>query len=341
MDPEWLRYYLAFKLNAKVEDVDFNRKDFIVRINSDLVGKYVNIGSRCAGFIVKRFGGKVLPAALADHPLLTEIAGAAGYIRDCYENRDYNRALRKIMELADQTNEFVDQRKPWELAKDEAKKDELHAVTSVTMEAFRLLTLYLKPVLPRTAQSVEEFLDCGELTWDSVSAALSEANTLKPFKHLMQRATEEQLVKLFELSNPAAQEAPKEEAAKDAGEKAEAVALEEIAPTISFDDFSKVDLRIGKIVACSKVEKSKKLLQLTVDIGEEKPRNIFSGIAQYFAPEDLVGKLTVVVANLAPRKMTFGVSEGMLLSASDASDKPEGLYLLTPFPGAKPGMRLH
>jgi methionyl-tRNA synthetase len=342
MDPEWLRYYLAFKLNAKVEDVDFNRKDFILRINSDLVGKYVNIGSRCAGFIVKRFGGKVLSAALAGQPLLAEIAGAAGYIRDCYENRDYNRALRKIMELADQTNEFVDQRKPWELAKDEARKDELHAVTSVTMEAFRLLTLYLKPVLPRTAQSVEDFLDCGELTWDSVGAVLSEANTLKPFKHLMQRATEEQLVKLFELSNPGAQDAPKEEAAKAAAdEKTEAAALEEIAPTISFDDFSKVDLRIGKIVACSKVEKSKKLLQLTVDIGEEKPRNIFSGIAQYFKPEDLVGKLTVVVANLAPRKMTFGVSEGMLLSASDASDKPEGLYLLTPFPGAKPGMRLH
>ncbi len=342
MDPEWLRYYIAFKLNSKVEDVDFNRNDFIARINSDLIGKYINIGSRCAGFLVKRFDGKVNSSAIASSTLIADIKQVAPSIIESYEAREYSRALRKVMELADQTNEFVDQNKPWELAKKEDKQNELFQVCSITMEAFRLLSLYLKPVLPRTASAVEELLGCGELTWETIENSLNDSTVLKPFKHLMQRATEDQLVKLFELSNPNNTQAPKtEEAPVSAQTSQEDIEFEEIAPTINFDEFTKVDLRIGRIVKCTKVEKSKKLLQLSVDLGEGRLRNIFSGIAMYYKPEDLEGKLTVVVANLAPRKMTFGVSEGMLLSASDASDKPAGLYILEPVEGAKPGMRLH
>lgn len=343
MDPEWLRYYIAFKLNSKVEDVDFNRADFIARINSDLIGKYVNIGSRCSGFLVKRFEGRVDAAAIAGSDLIAAIKQEAEYIRSGYETREYSRSLRRIMELADKTNEFVDQNKPWELAKNPEAAAELKSVCSITLEAFRLLTLYLKPVLPRTAEAVEELLGCGSQDWNCVENSLNDATELKPFKHLMQRATEDQLVNLFALSNPKAEEPAKEEATKPATEAASAadIEFEEIAPNINFEEFQKVDLRIGRIVKCSKVEKSKKLLQLSVDLGEGRLRNIFSGIAAYYDPKDLEGKLTVVVANLEPRKMTFGVSEGMILSASDGSKHPSGLYLLEPFPGAQPGMRLH
>lgn len=343
MDPEWLRYYIAFKLNSKVEDVDFNRADFIARINSDLIGKYVNIGSRCSGFLVKRFEGRVDSAAIAGSDLIAAIKQEAEHIRNGYETREYSRSLRRIMELADKTNEFVDQNKPWELAKNPEAAAELKSVCSITLEAFRLLTLYLKPVLPRTAEAVEELLGCGVQDWNCVENSLNDATELKPFKHLMQRATEDQLVNLFALSNPKAEETAKEEAAKPAAEAASAadIEFEEIAPNINFDDFQKVDLRIGRIVKCTKVEKSKKLLQLSVDLGEGRLRNVFSGIAAYYDPKDLEGKLTVVVANLEPRKMTFGVSEGMILSASDGSKHPSGLYLLEPFPGAQPGMRLH
>lgn len=342
MDPEWLRYYFAFKLNSKVEDVDFRGSDFVSRINSDLVGKYINIASRSAGFLVKRFDGRVSDSAIAESDLIAEIKTAAPEIKDYFEEREYGKALRKVMDLANKTNEFVDASQPWELAKHEDKSEELHSVCSQTLEAFRLLTLYLKPVLPRTAQNSENFLNCGELTWTSVDDSLTSEKQVSPFKHLMKRVEEAQVTKLFELSSQAAKKAAEtvKEVKKEVAEAGEFV-FEPLAPNIAFDDFTKVDLRIGKILDCKKVEKSRKLLQLTIDIGEKEPRNIFSGIAAFYNPEDLVGKLTVVVANLEPRKMMGGVSQGMLLSASDGSEKTTGLYLLEPFPGAKPGMRLH
>lgn len=340
MDPEWLRYYFAFKLNSKVEDVDFRASDFVSRINSDLVGKYVNIASRSAGFLLKRFDGAVDAKAIAKSELISEIKGSSEEIKNFYEGREFGRALRRVMELANKTNEFVDARQPWELAKNPEKASGLHATCSITLEAFRLLTLYLKPVLPRTAAQSEEFLNCGELSWSSVEESLSPEHKLRPFKHLMKRTDEKQVEELFKLSSQAAKPAVEEKKTEERTAEEEFV-FEPLAPNIAFDDFAKVDLRIGKILDCKKVEKSRKLLQLTIDIGEEQPRNIFSGIAAYYAPEDLIGKLTVVVANLEPRKMMGGVSQGMLLSASDGSDKPTGLYLLEPIPGAKPGMRLH
>ena len=342
MDPEWLRYYFAYKLNSKVEDVDFSSADFISRTNSDLVGKYVNIASRSAGFLVKRFEGRVSDPAIAESSLIAEIKAAAPDISASFEGREYGKALRAVMELANKVNEYVDQKQPWELAKQPERATELHAVCSVTLEAFRLLTLFLKPVLPRTAENVETFLNCGELTWNSVDNALSSDKPINPFKHLMKRVDEKQVQQLFELSSKAdkaAAEPAKEE--KKAEAESEEFVFEPLAPNITFDDFAKVDLRIGKILDCKKVEKSRKLLQLTIDIGEKEPRNIFSGIAAYYKPEDLIGKLTVVVANLEPRKMMGSFSQGMLLSASDGVDTPSGLYLLEPFPGAKPGMRLH
>lgn len=326
MDPEWLRYYLAAKLSAKVEDVDFTKQDFFARINSDLIGKYVNIASRSAGFLVKRFEGRVLDAAMDDE-LLVKLRAAAPQIIGWYEDREFARAMRAVMELADLTNEYVDRMKPWELAKDPARADELHRVCSVSLEAFRILTNYLKPVLPGTAEKVEAFLNCGELTWETIDKPLSSATAVSPFKHLMQRVDmEKQLDQLLPER--------KEEPVLPGGEA--------IAPTCSLDDFDKIDLRVAKVLACEAVEGSTKLLKFTLDLGEEKPRTVFSGIqSSYAEPQQLVGKLIVMIANLAPRKMRFGVSEGMILSAADADTKKNpGFFLISPFEGAKPGMRL-
>ena len=227
--------------------------------------------------------------------------------------------------MADSINEYIDREKPWELAKSEENRDKLHEVCSVALEAFRLMTLMLKPVLPATAAKVEEFLNCGELNWESALRPLTSDTQIKPFSHLMQRCDIKQLDALIP---PVVEEV-----------KPVAPCGEEIAPEVTINDFAKLDMRVAKIVKCEKVEGSSKLLRLTVDIGEGKTRNIFSGIQAWYKPEDLEGKLTVVIANLAPRKMRFGVSEGMLLSASGADDK-DGLFILEPQEGAKPGMRL-
>lgn len=330
MDPEWLRYYLAAKLSGRVEDIDFTKPDFFSRVNSDLIGKYVNIASRSAGFIVKRFEGRVLDSAMSD-PLLKALREDAPKVIELYEDREYAKAMRLVMELADKTNEYVDHMKPWELAKDLAQSEKLHEVCSVCLEAFRILTNYLKPVLPGVAEKVEAFLGCGELTWSTVDAPLSSANPIQPFKHLMQRVDmEKQLDQLISE----VKEEPKVEALPGG---------EAIAPTCTIDDFAKLDLRIAKVVACEAVEGSTKLLKFTLDVGEGKPRTVFSGIkACYSEPAQLVGKLIVMIANLAPRKMRFGLSEGMVLSAADADQKATpGFFLLEPFPGAKPGMRIH
>ncbi len=328
MNPEWLRYYIAAKLNANVEDIDFNKDDFMARVNSDLIGKFVNIASRAAGFIAKRFEGK-LTASLGDDGkqlLATLQAGRAGIVEQ-YEARELGKVLREIMLLADRVNEYVDANKPWELAKQEGMDARLQEVCTVCIEAFRLLSIYLKPVLPAVAANVEAFLKVEPLTFASAEQLLG-AHAIGAYQHLMQRVDVKMLDALFEPPP-----APVVELPKPGGE--------DIAPTITIDDFVKVDLRIAKIVNAEQVEGSTKLLRLTLDVGEGRHRNVFSGIKEAYQPEQLIGKLTVLVANLAPRKMKFGVSEGMVLAASHVDEKANpGVYVLEPFPGAEPGMRI-
>ena len=326
MNAEWLRYYLAAKMTSRVEDIDFTKDDFQARVNSDLIGKYVNIASRSAGFIFKRFEGKVSDAAMAD-PLLKAITDGASEIKALYEDREYSKALRRVMEFADAVNEYVDREKPWELAKTEGKEADLQRVASVALEAFRLLTLYLKPVLPATAAKVESFLNCGTLSWDSVLTPLTSTNPISKFEHLMGRVDREKQLDVLVPEKPVVEEK-------------KALLGGEIAPTCTIDDFAKLDLRVAKILKAETVEGSTKLLRFELDIGEEKPRQVFSGIQAAYKPEDLVGKLVIMIANLAPRKMRFGLSEGMLLCASATDGKPSELYLIEPFEGAKPGMRL-
>lgn len=336
LNPEWLRYYFAAKLNATMEDLDLNLDDFIARVNSDLVGKFVNIASRSAGFLVKRFEGRVSDAALG-HPLMVQLREAAPQIADLYEKREYSKALRAVMELADHVNAFVDTEKPWDLAKDEANRDKLHAACSIALEAFRLLAIYLKPILPATVERIEAFLNVEPLTWQAIDSQLSSAKPIQPYSHLMTRVDKKQVDALVEANRQSLQATADAPVAKANG----AAAIEPMAETITIDDFAKIDLRVAKIVACQRVEGSNKLLQLTLDVGEGKTRNVFSGIQSAYAPEDLVGKLTVMVANLAPRKMKFGMSEGMVLAASAADEKAQpGLYILEPHSGAVPGMRV-
>lgn len=328
MNPEWLRYYLGAKLNGKNEDIDFNPEDFMLRVNADLIGKYVNIASRAAGFISKRFDGKLGAVSADGQALLAALRDAKDGIVASYEARDTARAARDIMALCDKVNSYVDANKPWELAKQEGMDARLQDVCSTCIEAFRLLTVYLKPMLPAVAEQVEAFLSVQPLQFADADRLLGAGHGIGKYEHLMQRVVVEQLDALFEP--PAA---PVVEAVKPGGE--------EIAPTITIDDFAKIDLRIAKIVECKPVEGSTKLLQLTLDAGEGKTRNVFSGIASMYQPEQLQGKLTVLVANLAPRKMKFGISEGMVLAASHADEKAHpGIYVLEPFPGATPGMRI-
>ncbi|MFM2052396.1 MAG: hypothetical protein RL456_433 [Pseudomonadota bacterium] len=325
MNAEWLRYYIAAKLNAHVEDIDFNRDDFTARVNADLVGKYINIASRAAGFISKRFGGQLSgDLGVEGRVLLDTLRAHRDTVTDLYEARELGKVLREIMALADRVNEYVDQNKPWELAKQAGQDAVLHDVCSVCIEAFRLLTIYLKPVLPKLASQVEAFLQVEPLDFHAASRALG-AHTIGTYQHLMQRVDPKLLEELFALPEP--------EKFVPGGE--------DIAPEIKIDDFTKVDLRIAKIVKAETVDGSTKLLRLTLDAGEGRTRNVFSGIASAYKPEDLAGKLTVMVANLAPRKMKFGVSEGMVLAASDADEKKNpGIFVLEPFPGAQPGMRV-
>jgi len=333
MNPEWLRYYLAAKLSGRNEDIDFNADDFMARVNSDLVGKYINIASRAAGFLTKRFGGKLADVSGDGDALLEHLRDASANLAELLAEREYGKALREIMLLADRVNAYVDQNKPWELAKQEGMDSHLHDVCTVCIEAFRLLTIYLKPVLPALAAQVEAFLQVSPLQWSDATKALGAGHVIGEYKHLMQRVDVKQLEALFEPPDPVESALTATESVAPGGE--------ELAPTISIDDFVKIDLRIAQIVNCEAVEGSTKLLRLTLDVGEGKTRNVFSGIASAYKPEDLVGKLTVMVANLAPRKMKFGVSEGMVLAASHGDEKAQpGIYVLNPWPGAQPGMRV-
>ena len=326
LHPEWLRYYIAAKLNSHVEDIEFNPEDFVARVNSDLVGKYINIASRAAGFLAKRFGGTLSgDLGVEGSSLLETLRAQRDAIAELYEEREYGKALRDIMALADKVNEYVDQHKPWDLAKKEGADAALQDVCSTCIETFRLLTIYLKPVLPALAAQVEAFLKVPPLRFADAATALG-AHTIGAYTHLMQRVDTKLLDALFEPL-PAAVVVP---------------GGEPIAPEIKIDDFAKVDLRVARIVDAARVDGSDKLLRLTLDVGEGRLRNVFSGIAAHFDPATLVGKLTVVVANLAPRKMKFGLSEGMVLAASHGDAKVDaGLYLLEPGSGALPGMRLN
>jgi methionyl-tRNA synthetase len=326
MNAEWLRYYIAAKLNARVEDIDFNPDDFLQRVNSDLVGKYVNIASRASSFIGKHFGGEL--KFTGDGALAGAARAAAQQVADLLEAREYGKAIREVMTIADRINQDFDAAQPWLLAKDPARRDELQDVCSRALHGFKLLSVCLAPVLPRTASRVaREFFGLDrDFTW---SDAHDLPRRVGAYSHLMTRVEARQLDALFEPpAPPAAADTPLP------GGSA-------IADTITIDDFAKIDLRVAKIVDASHVEGSDKLLKLTLDAGEGRHRTVFSGIKSAYAPQDLVGRLTVLVANLAPRKMKFGVSEGMVLAASHADEtKQPGIHVLDPDTGAQPGMRV-
>ena len=354
MNPEWLRYYLAAKLSAKNEDIDFNADDFMARVNSDLIGKLVNIASRCMPFITKNFDGCAVNldevASLTDVEKETHthqlslLRGLSISIANFYEDREFSRALREIMLLADDVNQYIDRYKPWQLAKDPNSAELLHVVCSIAVSAFRILITYLTPVLPKLAASAgelwfeeNEIVPGGFPAWDrGATAELLSGQKLGQYKPLATRVDAKQLDALFEPPAQAEQAQPAPDLIASTHPGGEA-----LAPTISIDDFAKIDLRIALIVHCEAVEGSTKLLRLTLDIGEGKTRNVFSGIASAYQPKDLIGKHTVMVANLAPRKMKFGISEGMVLAASHADEKAQpGIYVLEPWPGAIPGMRI-
>lgn len=349
MNPEWLRYYFAAKLNAKVEDLDMNPDDFVARVNSDLIGKYINIASRAAGFITKRFDGVLNTKwANSEDAFLSHLRAVSNDIQALYETREYGKALRAVMEQADIINAYVDANKPWELAKQAENTERLHEVCSRLIEAFRILTVFLKPVLPHLASQVEAQLNIAPLDWSSVHTALPDQHRIQPYVHLMQRVDPAIFDQLFDApvaptgSSTEAQTRPSHPPEGE-GEVSGCASqeLEALAPEIKIDDFAKVDLRIAHIVNCEHVEGSDKLLRLTLDVGEGKTRNVFSGIKSAYQPEQLIGKYTVMVANLAPRKMKFGMSEGMVLAASAADEKANpGLYILEAWPGATPGMRV-
>jgi methionyl-tRNA synthetase len=313
MNPEWLRYYIAAKLNANVEDFDFNPEDFIARVNSDLVGKYVNIASRCAVFIHRKFGGSLGESAPGDG-LLGEFQARADEIQALYEAREFGKALREVMRLADIANQFVDERKPWELAKRAGAEGELQQVCASALNLFRVLTVYLKPVLPELAAQAERFLNVPPLSWAHARQGLPPGQRINAYHHLLGRVEQKQLDQLFEV-------AVKEHA---------------VNQPVSIDEFSKLDLRVARIARAERVEGADKLLKLTLDMGGTT-RTVFAGIKSAYEPEKLEGRLTVVVANLAPRQMKFGVSEGMVLAAS--GDGP-GIFLVSPDVGAEPGMRV-
>jgi len=361
LDPEWLRYYFAGKSNGTMEDVDLNLDDMIAKVNSELVGKFVNIASRCAGFIGKRFDGRL---GEADAAACAEFAAAwsEGRVATAFEERDYSRALREVMRLADLANQYVNDHKPWELARQEGQEARLHTVCSTALTMFRDLTRYLKPVLPALAAQVETFLAIPAMDWQGDWAALPAGHAIQAYSHLMTRVERKQIDALLEanresLAPATAVPAKTDEPAKDTeaassqqrhAEKQQhsAQAAETASPHITIDDFTKVELRIARIVDAQHVEGADKLIRLALDIGEAdesgnpKPRQVFAGIKSAYDPATLIGRLTVMVANLAPRKMKFGMSEGMVLAASDAAGNTPGIFLLSPDAGAHPGMKV-
>ncbi|MBI4754203.1 MAG: methionine--tRNA ligase [Betaproteobacteria bacterium] len=359
LNPEWLRYYYAAKLNGSMEDIDLSLDDFVARVNSDLVGKFVNIASRSASFIAKRFDGRIGELDRLD-PRFTRFseAWAEDAIPEAYEARDFARALREIMALADQANGYVNDAAPWVLARDPDREERLHVVCSTALELFRQLAIWLAPVLPRLGAEVERFLNVAPLTWADFARPLTPGHVINEYRHLMTRVEPKQMAALVEANKeslaPTAPTAPAADAhsrqrhaehQQNITKKEAEATVEQTPPTLSIDDFSKVDLRVARIINAEHVEGADKLLRLQLDIGETengqiRPRQVFAGIKSAYDPAALVGRLTVMVANLAPRKMKFGLSEGMVLAASDGGGAVPGLFLLAPDQGAVPGMRV-
>ncbi len=362
MNPEWLRYYIAAKLNANVEDIDLNPDDFIARVNSDLIGKYVNIASRCASFITKRYDGK-----LGDHdPAAAKLEHDSAFAHDeigrLYEEREFGKAIRRIMELADAANQYVDACKPWELAKDPAGETRLHCVCTSALTLFRDLTIYLAPILPHVAERVENFLNVSLAHWNDVSINLAAGHQIANYQHLMTRIETRQVDALLGIESepsagpkaavatPSPASAAKAAAipAPNASSPSPAAQVKSDASVtdryISIDDFARIDLRVAKIVNAEQVDGAAKLVKLTLDVGEiengqPRLRTVFAGIKAHYKPEDLIGRMTPMVANLAPRKTKFGLSEGMVLAASFPDDQG-GVFLLQPDSGAQPGMKV-
>ena len=331
LDPECLRYYYAAKLNNRIDDLDLNLEDFTQRVNSDVVNKIVNLASRNAGFIAKRFDG-MLSEKFAEPELYAEFVGAATRIGDLYENREYSRAIREITALADKANQYVDEKAPWVVAKQEGKDQELQEICTVGINLFRVLMAYLKPVMPKLTERTEAFLN-ETLTWESIETPLTNHEVTK-FKALFNRIDPAHVAAMVEASK---EEAAADKAAIEAAQPAVSpLTAEPIEAEIEFDDFAKIDMRIAKIVSCEAVPKADKLLKFQLDIGGEM-RQVFSGIKSAYTPEELVGKMTVMVANLKPRKMKFGMSEGMILAAGPGG---KDLWILEPHDGAQPGMRV-
>lgn len=333
MNPEWLRYYIAAKLNANVEDIDFNPDDFVARVNSDLVGKYVNIASRAASFISRYFDGRIhqSPEVQRLAQALGETRNVGNMVREAYDAREFGKAIRLAMQVADQINQYFDAVKPWELAKKDSRvnREELHKACSACLRAFQYLTMWLKPVLPELASRAELFMDSAPLSWADELPALQQ---IKPYKHLMHRVEEKQLDALFDVASVPQPGAPQRHAEKQQHASKEQV----VNDVITIEEFTKVDLRVARIARAEFVEGADKLLRLTLDLGDTK-RQVFAGIKAAYDPAKLEGRLAVVVANLAPRTMKFGVSEGMVLAASGDG---AAIFLISPDTGAVPGMRV-
>jgi methionyl-tRNA synthetase len=383
LNPEWLRYYFAAKSNGTMEDIDLNLEDFIARVNSDIVGKLVNIASRSAGFIAKKFGGKLLckedwnrtidealrliPSdtvsdlsvageewesqyrqalwkneRLKTEDVLERICSARNDVSVLYRERDYARVVRVVMHLADLTNSYIDQHKPWELAKKNGEADLLlHEVCSASINAFRILTTYLKPIVPKLAGDVEAFLNITELSWEDAKQLLPNDHKINNYRHLAARIEKKQVDALIEANKESLQPAPPQHSRQRHAQHQEKTVETATQPaTIDMEDFSRIDLRVAKVTNAEHVEGADKLLKLTLDVGALGTRQVFAGIKSVYDPQQLVGRLTVMVANLAPRKMKFGMSEGMVLAASDADGKAPGIFLLSPDSGAQPGMRV-
>ncbi|HWR78004.1 MAG TPA: methionine--tRNA ligase, partial [Thiobacillus sp.] len=346
LNPEWLRYYYAAKLNSSMEDIDLNLDDFVARVNSDLVGKFINIASRTAGFISKRFSGQLADALCDDNAAFNygfykvSAEQCADKVKEAYESRDFSKAVREIMLFADKANKLVDDHKPWEIAKQPERDAELHQVCTLALNMFRWLTIMLKPVLPKLAQEVETFLNVTPLSWNDISTGLPACHTINVYQHLMTRIDPKSIEAMVDANKQNLEPTPAPAPVRHAEAQAHAaqpVAGTPASDTISIDDFNKIDLRIARIAHAEHVEGADKLLRLTLDLGELGTRQVFAGIKSAYAPEALVGRLTVMVANLAPRKMKFGMSEGMVLAAS--GDAP-GLFILSPDSGAQPGMKV-
>jgi methionyl-tRNA synthetase len=327
-NPEYLRYYFAAKLGGGIDDIDLNFDDFVYRVNSNLVGKFVNIASRCAGFINKRFQGR-LSAELAEGRLFERFVSGAGNIAACYEAREFKNVIMEVMSLADSANQYIDEHKPWALAKEPAREAEVQTVCTMGLNLFRILMIYLKPVLPRVAKDVETFLNIDPLAWADIQKPLL-GHRINEFKPLMTRIEPREINAMTEASRESYISGSAHANAKTA------LDLDPLSPQIEYEDFAKLDLRLAEIIQAQPVEGADKLLKLRLDLGGES-RTVFAGIKAAYTPEQLIGRLTIVVANLAPRKMRFGVSEGMVLAAGPGG---KDIFLLKPDAGAKAGMRI-